>query len=544
MLTDRIKLFLFGTIAILPLMGLTALLWRRFYREDPDNTARRVVKNSAVPLVLRLVVRALDLLFAFVLLDTLRGADIGPYTFAALFVVQILGTFTEFGLGVLLTREVARDPSAARRYFGATLALRGVLVLLGALPVAALLIGAYGLLAALNLGEGITPIGQQAIWILILTLIPGAYSSAVTALYNAAERMEVPAVVEVVTAILSMLARIAVLAFGFGIIGLAWAAVGVSTFTALLYLALQTRDFFRPTIQWDSELIRRVLPVALPLMLNNLLNAIFFRFDTFIIKAFATGSGDLLVQQYNLAYQVISIATILPPVVTFAVFPMLARRADGERSGLALAQNRTLQVLLLLAFPISIGLMLLAPDLVRLFARRNAGDYLPVSANVLAILAWFLPLSFANGLLQYALIAVNQQRAITRAFAVGAVFNLMANLLAVPWFSRYLLLPHWSLYAAGVITLLSEVVLFLVFLPILRREQLAPPLLSLSWRPAIAALLMGAAMLAIRRFDPQAPLLALAAAGAAPPVYLVVLWLLGAFGVEERALVRRVLGRV
>jgi O-antigen/teichoic acid export membrane protein len=543
MLTDRIKLFLVGTIAILPLLGLAALLWRRFYREDSDNTARRLVKNSAVPLALRLIVRALDLLFAFVLLDTLRGADVGPYTFAALFVVQILGTFTEFGLGILLTREVARDPSAARRYFGVTLALRSVLVLVGALPVAALLIGTYGLLAALNLGEGITPIGQQAIWILVLTLIPGAYSSAVTALYNAAERMEVPAVVEVVTAILSMLARIAVLALGFGIIGLAWAAVGVSSFTALIYLVLQSRDFFRPTIQWDSEIIRRVLPLALPLMLNNLLNAIFFRFDTFIIKAFATGLGDLLVQQYNLAYQIISIATILPPVVTFAVFPMLARRADGERSGLALAQNRTLQVLLLLAFPISIGLTLLAPDLVRLFARRNAGDYLP-SANVLAILAWFLPLSFANGLLQYVLIAVNQQRAITRAFVVGAIFNLVANLVAVPWFSRYLLLPDWSLYAAGVITLLSEIVLFLVFLPILRREQLAPPMLALSWRPAIAALLMGAALLAIRSFAPQVPLLALAALVAALPVYLAALWLLGTFGVEERALMRRVLGRV
>ncbi|MEO7908917.1 MAG: oligosaccharide flippase family protein [Roseiflexaceae bacterium] len=543
MLTDRIKLFLFGAILLLLLLGLAALLWRRFYREDSDNAARRVVKNSAVPLALRLIVRALDLLFAFVLLNTLRGADVGPYTFAALFVVQILGTFTEFGLGLLLTREVARDPSAARRYFGVTLALRSVLVVVGALPVAALLIGSYSLLAALNLGERITPIGQQAIWILFLTLIPGAYSSAVTALYNAAERMEVPAVVEVVTAILSMLARIAVLALGFGIIGLAWAAVAVSTFTALMYLVLQTRDFFRPTMQWDGEIIRRIMPLALPLMLNNLLNAIFFRFDTFIIKAFASGTGDLLVQQYNLAYQIIGIATILPPVVTFAVFPMLARRADGERSGLALAQNRTLQVLLLLAFPISIGLTLLAPDLVRLFTRRNADDYLPVAANVLAILAWFLPLSFANGLLQYVLIAVNQQRAITRAFVIGAVFNLVVNLVAVPWFGRYLLRPDWSLYAAGVITLLSEVVLFRVFLPILRREQLAPPLLALAWRPAIAALLMGAAMLVIRSFDPQVPLLALAAFVAAPPVYLVALWLLGAFGVEERALMRRVLGR-
>ncbi|HEU5101831.1 MAG TPA: oligosaccharide flippase family protein [Roseiflexaceae bacterium] len=543
MLTDRIKLFLLGTVALLLLLGLATLLWRRYYREDPHNTARRVVKNSAIPLVLRLLVRALDLLFAFVLLDTLRGADIGPYTFAALFVVQILGTFTEFGLGVLLTREVARDAGAAQRYFGVTLALRAVLVLVGALPVAALLIGVYGLLAALNLGEAISPVGQQAIWILVLTLVPGAYSSAVTALYNAAERMEVPAVVEVVTAIVSMLVRLAVLALGFGIIGLAWAAVGVSTFTALVYLVLQSRDFFRPTISWDRALIRTLLPLALPLMLNNLLNAVFFRFDTFIIKAFATGSGDLLVQQYNLAYQIIGIATILPPVVTFAVFPVLSRRADGERSGLALAQNRTLQALLLLAFPISVGLMILAPDLIRLFARRNAGDYLPASANALAILAWFLPLSFANGLLQYVLIAVNQQRAITRAFVVGAAFNLLANLAAVPWFSRYLMLPELSLYAASVITLLSEVVLLLVFLPILRREQLAPPLLTLAWRPAVASLPMGAAMLAIRGFEPQAPLLALAAALAAPPIYLLALWLVGAFGAEERALMRRVLGR-
>jgi hypothetical protein len=35
----------------------------------------------------------------------------------------------------------------------------------------------------------------------------------------------------------------------------------------------------------------------------------------------------------------------------------------------------------------------------------------------------------------------------------------------------------------------------------------------------------------------------LLAALLAPPVYLAALWLLGAFGAEERALARRVLGR-
>jgi O-antigen/teichoic acid export membrane protein len=529
---QRSTLLLIGLAALLPLLALAALLWRRYYRDDPANTVRRVVKNSAVPLALRLFVRALDMAFLLILQRTLDAPQIGPYDLAVLFVGIYLSTITEFGLGVLLTREAARDRSAAPRLFGATLALRLLIVLFGAAPAALLLLGGYGLLSSAGLVESITPQGQQAIWVLLLTLLPGAYSSAVTALYNAAERMEVPALIEVATAVISMAARLAVLWLGFGIIGLAWAAVGVSTITALIFFWLQRRDFFPPTLRWDWAELRLLGALALPLMLNNLLNTVFFRFDTFIVKAFGAGQGDFLVNQYNVAYKVISIATILTPVVTFAVFPTLSRRASGERAALAQAQNGTLQALLLLAFPIAAGISVLARELVLLVNGSKALDYGPVPVDVLAILAWFLPLSFANGLIQYVLIAVNRQHAITRAFLITALFNLCANLLAIPWF---------GLYAASAITILSEVVLMAVFVPLLREEGLAPPLLALAWRPAAAALLMGAAMLATKPLGGE--LGWLAAALVAPPVYVAALWLLGAFGAEERALARRVLGR-
>jgi O-antigen/teichoic acid export membrane protein len=524
---ERLWLVLGGLAGLLLLAGVAAWLWARFYADDAQNVARRIAKNSAVPFGVRLVVRALDLLFALILYSMLPAPEIGRYTFAALLVPQFLGTISEFGLGVLLTREVAREPGASRALFGVTLLLRGALVL-AVVPLAGLLVGGYELLAALDMGEAITPEGQQIIWVLLLTLIPGAYSGAVTALYHANERMEVPALVELVTAVLSVLLRIAALLLGFGILGLAWVAVLVSTLTALVYLWLQLRAFFRPVLQWDGALARRLLWLALPLMLNNLLNAIFFRIDTLVIKGAGGGQGDLLVQQYNLAYQMLSIALIVPPAITFAVFPLLSRQAAGERAPLLRAQNRTLQVLLLLAFPLSMGLTVLAPELVVFFTRNNADQYLPISAEVLRILAWFLPLSFANGLLQYVLIAVNRQHAITRAFLIGALFNLLANLALIPTF---------GLYAASLTTIASEVVLLAVFLPLLRAEGLTPPLLRLAWRPVLAALAMGAAML-------LAGLLGwLAAVLVAPPVYAGVLWLLGGLGPEEVALARRVLGR-
>ena len=522
-------------LATLVLAGIAAALWRRNYRDDPTNAVRRIFKNSAVTFALRLVVKALDMVVLFILAGTLAAGVLGDYDFAALLVGQYLVIFTEFGLGVLLTREVARDPEAAQRLFGVTLGLRLLLVLGGALPVALLVAGVYRLL-----GQPLSPAGASAVFVLLLTLVPGAYSGAVTALYNASERMEIPAMLELVTATLNFLARLAVIMFAPSIVGLAWAAVAVSTVTAGLFFGLQRRHFFAPRVRFDWAALRVLVPVALPLMLNNLLSAVFFRFDVFVVRAFGGATATLLVAQYTRPYQLLNIAMIVPPAVTFAVFPLLARRAGGDRAGFAAAQNRTLQILLTLAFPLAMGLAVLAHDLIQLFTRAQFQAYQP-SVVVLAILAWFLPLSFVNGLLQYALIALDRQRAITRAFVLGAAFNLGANLLAVPVASLYFGQPVWGLYAAAGITVLSEVVLYLVFRPLLRREGLPPPLLALSWRPALGALALGGAMVGVKALLPDWPG-SVAAALVAPLVYGGTLWAVGGIGAEERALVRRILG--
>jgi len=95
MLTQRSLIILVAIALLLPLLGIAALLWQRFYRDDPANPVRRIFKNSAVPTALRVFVKLLDLIFIIGLNAVLGTQDIGPYYLAALLVGMYLSTFTD-----------------------------------------------------------------------------------------------------------------------------------------------------------------------------------------------------------------------------------------------------------------------------------------------------------------------------------------------------------------------------------------------------------------------------------------------------------------
>ena len=187
------------------------------------------------------------------------------------------------------------------------------------------------------------------------------------------------------------------------------------------------------------------------------------------------------------------------------------------------AVELSLKVLLAAALPISVGTMLLAEPIVRLVA----GDaYVPHSVVALQILIWFLPFSFVNSLLQYVLIAVDQQRFITRSFVLAAVFNVSGNLL---------LIPHLAYVGAALTTIGSELVLLGPFWYAVQRHVGPVRLLALAWRPTLAALAMGLVTWGLASW----PTLVTVAASAA--VYVAVFAAIGGIGPEERAILRRML---
>ena len=407
--------------------------------------ARRVAINTAVPFAANLAGRVLALAMAVVMARTLGPSGTGAYAL----VVNLwlyASIVSDFGLGTWLTRTIARDPADARTAVGVTLGLRLVVSAGGALG----LVGAASLYSALRVGG----VGSDVVLTAALLgagLLPGSFSAAGAALFNAHERFVLPAAVQLLGALLTTVGGIAALLSGGGIVSLGGVSLAVNCATGLVFALFCARRFvpLKPALEPRAQLA--LARDTVPLMLNGLLNNVFFRIDIQVLQA----RGSAAVGNYANAYKVIDAAGVIPSSFVLALFPQLSRRATSD-AALVRVYALAARLLLVAGLTLAVAGTLAAAPLTRV---AWGSAFLPESANALRILVWFLPLSFFNGLTQYVLIALGLQARITRAFALAATFNLGANLLLTPVFGYV---------AAAWITIATEVVLLVPFLLALR----------------------------------------------------------------------------
>lgn len=484
-------------------------LWLRSYLPSADeHTARRAAKNTVAPLGLQLLNKGIDLAFMMLALRMLGPDGQNKYYFA-ISVAVLADIVINFGLNTLLTREVARNREDGNRYLWNTSLLRLGLAVLGA-P----LLGAFLLLYR--------PMPQDqalAIVLFALGLVPSSISAGLSALFMAFEVMVIPAVVTTVTTVLKVSLGMVALLLGWGFVGLAGMSIAVNLVTMGILAVLVARLFFRPHPETDRRLQREMLGAGYPLMLNHLLAALFFKVDVFLLRPL----GDTVLGWYSVSYKFVDAVGIIPPTFTMAIFPLLSRVAASSRDQLYRAYTFSIKLLFSLALLIALLGTILAHPLVGLM---GGSAYLPHSAIALQIIVWYMPLGFINSVTQYVLIALDQQRYLTKAFVFGLACGLAANLL---------LIPRYGYRAAAAVHIFSELALLVPFYLGVRRFLAPIPWLQLLWRPLAATAVAGGLTWLLRPW-PALPVAALAAA-----TYLALLLILGAFDAADRALLLQVL---
>jgi O-antigen/teichoic acid export membrane protein len=510
-----VKLGLYGSFMAVVVLFLLALywLWGRFYRERVDDHAvKRVAKNSLLPMGLQLLNKVIDFAFAMLMLRILAPEMAGRYTFAVLF-IGYFDILVRFGLGTLLTREVSKDREHENRYLSTVTVLRALLWLLS-LPLMTFVILIYAFFGQM------TPDIVAAIALFAVGLIFSNLADGFSAVFNAYEKMEYPAAISTVTAVTRVSLGALVLLMGWGFVGLAGVSIAANIVSATALGLLMVRHCFRPRVDWDRQTGKWMLGTSLPLMINLMLATIFFRINVLLLKPM---KGDTIVGYYSAALKYVDGLLIIPQYFTVAIFPLMSRYAATSRDSLMRAYVLSLRLLLIVALPIAAAMPFIAEGLIMVL---GGGEYLPDSMIALQIIIWFLPFSFVNSVTQYVLIAIDQQRFLTRAFLIGVAFNIIANLLVI---------PAYSYKGAAVVTILSELVLLAPFYYAVRKHLGPLPWISLFWQPAVASAVMAGVMWLLRGL----PWLLLIPVGGA--VYLAALALVGGFRQPDMDLLGRLL---
>ena len=385
---------------------------------------------------------------------------------------------------------MARDPSRALRVLISSSALRLGLTLAGLLLLAAFLLARQQFITP-PLGEA----GLLAILLLYLGLFPGSLGKGLTSLFYGFQRAEFPAAVTTLATLSKTALGLLALLAGTGVVGLAAASILTNVLTLAL-LTLGARPLLRgmAAARPDVALLRRMTGASWPLLANHFLATIFFQIDVLIIEAL---HGARMLGLYSVAYKWVAALNIIPAFFTQALLPVMSRQAQEDPATLRRTCILGIKLLSLLALPLAALFTALAWALTSLL---GGAQYLPDGAIATQLMIWSIPIGWINSFLQYALIALDLQRRITRAFLLAVGFNIVANLLAgaALWLSGRRA-DHHRLGANSVAALRLAAAAC----------ALGPlPWISMLWRPLLATSLL---LLVLAGLWPLSPLLALVA---------------------------------
>jgi O-antigen/teichoic acid export membrane protein len=259
-------------------------------------------------------------------------------------------------------------------------------------------------------------------------------------------------------------------------------------------------------------------------MINHLLATVFWRVSQLVLW---WAAGAAAVGIFSAGVKYIDGLNVIPAYFTAAIFPMMSRYAHTGRESMLKAYRLALQLLLMTALPIAVAFTFAATPLIRIL---GGAAYLPDSAIALRIMIWSIPIGFLNSVTQYVLIAVGQQRFLTRAFVIALAWTALSNMLLVPRFGAV---------AAAALLIPAELSLFIPFWWAVRRHVGPISWTGMLARPVLATIANVAIVWGLEQLG--LPLIVSLPAGFV--AYAMLLFVLGAFRGEEFAVLRNSLNR-
>ena len=467
----------------------------------------RALRNTIVVLTAKVIARLVALVAVLYLIRFLEPARYGSFT-TLVNLTAIVSVVLDLGFNVLFVREGARHHDEIQRYLRNVMSLRLLMSVISFL-----------LLAALVIPTGLGALLLPGFILMVLT----SYSTLLRNGLYAVQQLGYEAIAVVLESVVLLALVVYGVRTGQGVAFFVWAYAAQYAFSCVYFSVVLAAKRIA-VIGWGIEipLVREWFWKGLPFALTFVLTILYFRIDQPLVYTLRSPSEAGL---YGAAYKPIESLLFVPMTFLSVVFPVLSVYYQERRSELLDAVSRFYKALLLMGWPVSVGIFVLAGPFTHLLLGMG---YLR-SEPALRILALALGVAFANNAFIGALNASDRQSSFTWAAGWSLVANVTLNVILIPLFGY--LGASWA-------TVLTEVVLGLTAWVLTARHLGRVPVLSLSWRIVLAGLIMGVAIYPLGSLGGLAVAIPIVAGAV---VYAAAILLLRALTAEEIAWARRAL---
>jgi O-antigen/teichoic acid export membrane protein len=460
--------------------------------------AKKIALNTVVSAVARIFGTLLALVTIGLITRYLDRTEWGEYSIVLTF-GGIFAVLADMGLYQLMIREISKPGSDQQRIVSNifTLRLLSGLFIFAAAPLLSLLFPYSG---QAHLG---ILIGMVGFWFL-------ANSQVLMGLFQKYLQMERVAMAELFGRLVQLLLVWVFIKFGYGFLSLviALSASGLVNFALIFWWA---RKYGRLRLEFDWSYWKKILAQSYPLAIASVLIMIYFSSDSLFLSVLKPAAD---VGVYRLPYKILESLIFFPAMFVGLIMPLLSNFAQTDQIKFKNIFQRGSDVLVAFAVPLVLGTFILSPAIISLLGGGKYGE----SAAIFDILIIAVGIIFFGTLFSYVLIALEKQKTLLWISAIGAIFNVVANLIFI---------PLYSYYAAAATTVLTEALVSLLMAAAIYR--------FLRWLPSfkiiLKCLLASGIMMTVLWFlaDYSLGLLCLIA----PGVYFLVLYLLGGFSRAE-----------
>lgn len=361
-------------------------------------------------------------------------SNYGIFGFATSF-TAILAVTVDLGINTHVIRHVATDYDSAPKYLGNAMPLKSIFG-----------IGTMILTLIILILMKTDELTLTVTLLFAIEMIIKSFINLLNGSFQAFEEGKYQGIGNTLLHIILLIFILITIFTDFGLIGISISYILANAITLTYTYYAFKNNIAKPKFELDLEFCKQITVLSLPFAVIGLLYTIYYSIDivmlTNMVGSYASGI-------YNATYKLISVLTLFYSVYTAVIFPVMSKFFNDDESMLLISFEKSIKYLMLVIIPIAIATVFYSTDIIHLIY----GHKYDAASSVLCILIWTVCLLFISGAANSLLNASHKEVAVTKIYAIAAVFNIVLN---------FVMIPYFSYNGAAITTVLSDLLIVII----------------------------------------------------------------------------------